>query len=99
MMGNGFITHRTLSSFSMKNKLFVGNLSWDARDEDLQTLFADYGEVTSARVVMDKFSGRSRGFGFVEMSSDEEAQAAIDALADQEWMGRPLTVNVAQPKQ
>lgn len=83
----------------MKNKLFVGNISWDAKDEDLEKAFAEFGEVTSARIVMDKFSGKSRGFGFVEMGTDEEAQAAIDALDGKEWMGRDLAVNVARPKE
>ncbi len=83
----------------MQNKLFVGNISWDASDDTLKELFAAYGEVTSAHVATDKFSGRSRGFGFVEMSSDDEAQAAIDALDGSDWLGRPLTVNVARPRE
>lgn len=83
----------------MKNKLFVGNISWDATDEDLKNLFAAHGEVVSARVVTDKFTGRSRGFGFVEMGSDEDAQKAIDALDGGDFMGRPIAVNVARPKE
>jgi RNA recognition motif-containing protein len=83
----------------MQNKLFVGNISWDAADEDLQNLFAEHGEVTSARVVTDKFTGRSRGFGFVEMATDEAAQAAIEALDGKDFMGRDMTVNVARPKE
>jgi len=83
----------------MQNKLFVGNISWDASDEDLLNLFGAHGEVVSARIVMDKFSGRSRGFGFVEMSNDEEATAAIDALNETDFMGRPIIVNVAKPKE
>jgi len=82
----------------MQNKLFVGNISWDATDEDLQNLFASHGEVVSARIVTDKFSGRSRGFGFVEMANDEQANAAIGALNDKDFMGRPIAVNVAKPK-
>ncbi len=82
----------------MQNKLFVGNISWDATDEDLQNLFASHGEVVSARIVTDKFSGRSRGFGFVEMANDEQANAAIAALNDKDFMGRPIAVNVAKPK-
>jgi cold-inducible RNA-binding protein len=82
----------------VNNKLFVGNLSWDAKNEDLQELFSAYGTVTSARVVEERETGRSRGFGFVEMGSDEEAQAAIDALNETDFMGRPLSVNVARPK-
>jgi len=83
----------------MNNKLFVGNISWEAKDEDLQNLFAEFGEVTSARIVTDKFSGRSRGFGFVEMASDEDAQKAIEALDGKDFMGRPIAVNVARPKE
>lgn len=83
----------------MQNKLFVGNISWDATDADLEKLFATYGEVTSARIITDKFSGRSRGFGFVEMATDEAAAAAIEGLNDTDFMGRPIAVNVAQPKQ
>jgi len=83
----------------MKNKLFVGNISWDASDDDLAKLFAEYGEVVSARIMTDKISGRSRGFGFVEMTSDEAAQAAIDALDGVDFMGRPLAVNVAKPRE
>ena len=82
----------------MQNKLFVGNISWDATDEDLKNLFASHGEVVSARIVTDKFSGRSRGFGFVEMANDEQANAAIAALNDKDFMGRPIAVNVAKPK-
>jgi|SRR3989344_3702790 len=81
-----------------KNKLFVGSLPWKATDQDLQDLFATYGEVLSAKVVMDKFTGKSRGFAFVEMANDEQAQAAIDALNGTEMMGRPIVVNVAKPK-
>lgn len=83
----------------MENKLFVGNLSWTATDEDLKNLFAEYGEVISARIVMDKFTNKSRGFGFVEMGTAEEAQAAIAALNDKDFMGRPISVNVARPKE
>ena len=83
----------------MQNKLFVGNISWDAADEDLSKLFSAHGEVLSARIVTDKFSGKSRGFGFVEMSSDEEAQAAIDALDGTEFLGRDIAVNIARAKE
>lgn len=82
----------------MNNKLFVGGIPWAAKDEDLQELFAAHGEVTSANIVMDKFTGKSRGFGFVEMANDEQAQAAIDALDGSEMMGRNIAVNVARPK-
>lgn len=83
----------------MGNKLYVGNLSYDVQDRDLQELFAQYGTVTSARVVTDRDSGRSKGFGFVEFGTDEEAQAAISALNGQEIGGRALTVNEARPKE
>lgn len=82
----------------MKNKLFVGGIPWAATDQDLQDLFANHGEVQSANIVMDKFTGKSRGFGFVEMASDEQAQAAIDALDGSDFMGRAIAVNVAKPK-
>ena len=83
----------------MGNKLYVGNLSYDVQDRELQELFAQYGTVSSAKVVMDRDSGRSKGFGFVEMGSDSEAEAAISALNGQEIKGRALTVNEARPKE
>jgi RNA recognition motif-containing protein len=82
----------------MNNKLFVGGIAWAASDQDLKDLFAQYGEVTSANIIMDKFTGKSRGFGFVEMVTDEAAQAAIAALDGQDFMGRDIAVNVAKPK-
>lgn len=82
----------------MQNKLFVGGLPWAVDDAELQEVFAPYGEVTSARVVTDKFTGKSRGFGFVEYATDEQAQAAIDALNESELGGRTIHVNVARPK-
>jgi RNA recognition motif-containing protein len=84
---------------TMGNKLYVGNLSYDMQDRDLQELFVEYGTVTSAKIVTDRESGRSKGFGFVEMSTDAEAQAAISALNGQEVNGRALTVNEARPKE
>ncbi len=83
----------------MGNKLYVGNLSYDVQDRDLQELFAQHGTVSSARVVTDRDTGRSKGFGFVEMGSDAEAEAAIGALNGQEVAGRALTVNEARPKE
>lgn len=83
----------------MENKLFVGNISWDATDESLGELFAEFGEVTSARIVTDKFSGKSRGFGFVEFATGEEASAAVDALNGKEFLGREIAVNIARPKE
>ena len=78
--------------------IFVGNLSFDIRDESLRTAFAEYGQVESASVIEDRESGRSRGFGFVEMNDEGEAQAAIDALNGTDLGGRTLTVNVAKPR-
>jgi RNA recognition motif-containing protein len=76
----------------------VGNLTYGVNDGDLQQLFAAYGTVQSAQVIMDRDTGRSKGFGFVEMGSDQEAQAAISALNGKEHDGRALTVNEARPK-
>lgn len=81
----------------MNNKLYVGNLSYSVRDEQLQDAFSPFGQVNSAKVLMDRDSGRSKGFGFVEMGSDAEAQAAIDGLNGRDLDGRALTVNVARP--
>lgn len=82
----------------MGRKLYVGNLSYGVTDGDLQSLFGAHGTVESAQVIMDRDTGRSKGFGFVEMGSDQEAQAAIAALNGQDHNGRPLTVNEARPK-
>jgi RNA recognition motif-containing protein len=78
--------------------IYVGNLSWQMTDEDLRTLFEQYGSVTSAKIVKDKVSGRSKGFGFVEMPEDTEAQNALSSLYDSEVLGRKIIVNEAQPK-
>jgi RNA recognition motif-containing protein len=78
--------------------IYVGNLSWQMTDEDLRTLFEQYGSVTSAKIVKDKVSGRSKGFGFVEMPDDTEAQNALSSLYDSEVLGRKIIVNEAQPK-
>ncbi|MBN2452331.1 MAG: RNA-binding protein [Lentisphaeria bacterium] len=83
----------------MGKKLYVGNLSYDVRSSDLQQLFAAHGDVLSADVIMDRDTGRSKGFGFVEMSTDEEAQAAIAALNGRDNNGRALTVNEARPRE
>ncbi len=82
----------------MGKKLYVGNLDYSVTSADLQQLFAQNGTVESADVIMDKMSGRSKGFGFVEMASDEEAQAAIAALNGKDYSGRALTVNEAKPR-
>jgi len=79
--------------------IYVGNLSWQMTDEELRSLFEQHGAVGSAKIVKDKVSGRSKGFGFVEMENDTEAQAAITALYDSEVMGRKIIVNESQPKQ
>ena len=81
----------------MGSRIFVGGLPYSADDAKLSEIFAAHGTVTSAQVVTDKFTGRSRGFGFVEMSSDEEASAAIAALNGTDLEGRTLTVNEARP--
>ncbi len=83
----------------MGNKLYVGNLSYDVTNQSLEQMFAPYGTVQSAQVISDKFSGQSKGFGFVEMGSDQEAQAAITALNGQQHEGRALTVNEAKPRE
>jgi RNA recognition motif-containing protein len=81
----------------MGNKLYVGNLPYSFRDEDLQQAFAAHGSVTSAKVMMERDTGRSKGFGFVEMGSDAEAQAAINGMNGQQFGGRGLVVNEARP--
>jgi RNA recognition motif-containing protein len=81
----------------MGNKLYVGNLPYSFRDEDLQQAFAAHGTVNSAKVMMERDTGRSKGFGFVEMGSDAEAQAAINGMNGQQYGGRGLVVNEARP--
>ncbi|MFZ2326509.1 MAG: RNA-binding protein, partial [Rhodoferax sp.] len=81
----------------MGNKLYVGNLPYSFRDEDLQQAFSAYGSVSSAKVMMERDTGRSKGFGFVEMGSDAEAQAAIGGMNGQQFGGRGLVVNEARP--
>ncbi|HEX2456828.1 MAG TPA: RNA-binding protein [Vicinamibacterales bacterium] len=83
----------------MSRKLYVGNLPYETSDQDLQTLFAAAGTVETVNVIRDAATGRARGFAFVEMATDEEAQAAIRQLADQTFGGRQLTVNEARPKE
>ncbi len=82
----------------MGKKLYVGNMGYDVTSTDLEQLFAPHGQVQSAEVINDRSTGRSKGFGFVEMSSDQDAQAAIAALNGQDHGGRPLTVNEAKPR-
>ena len=83
----------------MGKKLYVGNLSYNVTSADLEQMFGAHGTVTSAQVIEDRETGRSKGFGFVEMNSDAEAQAAITALNGQEHDGRALTVNEARPRE
>jgi len=79
--------------------IFVGNLSFNATDEDLRQAFEAHGQVSSASVIMDKFTGKSRGFGFVEMPNDAEANAAIEALNNADLAGRAMRVNEARPRE
>ncbi len=81
----------------MAVRLFVGSLSWDTTDESMKTFFSQAGTVVSANVIKDKYSGKSRGFGFVEMSSDEEAKKAVETLNGQTLDGRQIVVNEARP--
>jgi RNA recognition motif-containing protein len=92
----------SLSSKFFKTKkmnIYVGNLSWNLKDQDLQDLFGQHGEVSSAKIVLDKFTNRSKGFGFVEMANNDEAQAAIAALNGTELDGRNIVVNESRPKE
>jgi len=82
----------------MGQKLYVGNFAYSVSDSELEEMFRDFGTVTSAKVIIDRTNGRSKGFGFVEMGSDAEAQAAIAAMNGKEVSGRALTVNEARPK-
>lgn len=83
----------------MEKRLYVGNLSYNSTEEDVETLFKQAGEVESCHLMLDKFTSRSRGFAFVEMSSVDEANAAVDQLNQHEFQGRPLRVNIARPRE
>jgi RNA recognition motif-containing protein len=83
----------------MATNIYVGNLPWQTTSDDLYQLFAQYGAVAKSQVITDRETGRSRGFGFVEMANEAEAQAAIEALNNKPFNGRPLTVNVAKPRE
>jgi len=83
----------------MATRLFVGNINHDATENDLQDHFASAGTVVSVNIIQDKFTGKSRGFGFIEMASQEEAQKAISSFHQKEFQGRPLTVNEARPRE
>ena len=100
-MGSCFtpMAHTQEKSISMEAKLYVGNLPYNTVDADLQALFSQAGTVKSAQVIKDRQSGRSKGFGFVEMSSAEEAQSAITMFHGKDYSGRPLTVNIARPRE
>jgi len=78
--------------------IYVGNMSFDMTEADLRSAFEVYGSVDSAHIIMDKYSGKSKGFGFIEMSDDKKAQAAMDGLNETELKGRKITVNKAKPK-
>lgn len=82
----------------MGKRLYVGNITYNTTDDRLRELFGEFGEVVSAQIVMDRDTGRSKGFGFVEMASDDQAQAAINGLNGQQVDGRALTVNEARPR-
>jgi cold-inducible RNA-binding protein len=82
----------------MSTNIYVGNLTFSTNDADLENLFGEHGEVTKAQVITDRDTGRSRGFGFVEMASSEEGQKAITALNGKDVDGRQLTVNLAKPR-
>ena len=83
----------------MAKNIYVGNLPWQTTSDDLYQLFSQYGQVAKTQVISDRETGRSRGFGFVEMPNDEEAQKAIEALNNSPFNGRPLTVNEAKPRE
>src|SRR5215210_1053411 len=90
---------RARRGFSMAKNIYVGNLVWDCTADDLLALFQEHGAVARAQVITDRETGRSRGFGFVEMDDDGEAQKAIEALNGTDYKGRPLTVNEAKPRE
>ncbi len=79
-------------------RIYVGNLSYDTTEEELQKLFEEHGEVESVALISDKYSGRSKGFGFVEMPNDDEAKSAMESLNETDFMGRDLKVNEARPR-
>ena len=87
-----------LLNISYTMTIFIGNLSWETEEEDLKDLFKSYGEVTKCTIPLERDSGRKRGFGFVEMTSESSEKNAIDDLQDVEWMGREIRVNKAEQK-
>lgn len=96
---NGGSSRLATGDLKVGKKLYVGNLTYSVDDADLEQLFSEFGAIESAQVVQDRDTGRSKGFGFVEMSTEAEAQAAIDGLHDHEFNGRRLTVNEARPRE
>ena len=84
---------------NMNNKIYVGNLAYAVRDADLEQLFSEFGDIISAKVMMERDTGRSKGFGFVEMGTDAQAQAAIEALHETSWNGRNMIANIARPRE
>lgn len=86
------------NNFLLIMTIFIGNLSWETEEEDLKNLFNTYGEVTKCTIPLERDSGRKRGFGFVEMTSESSEKNAIDDLQDVEWMGREIRVNKAEQK-
>jgi RNA recognition motif-containing protein len=94
-----FEAHRPASSQDLSMNIYVSNISYTATDEALQAAFAVYGEVTSARIIKDRLTSRSRGFGFVEMTNDEEGKKALEALAGADLMGRAISVREARPRE
>jgi|ERR1051325_6873309 RNA recognition motif-containing protein len=96
---NAGLSAQLVRSFQMGKKLYVGNLSYDVDSSALQELFGAHGTVESAQIINDRDTGKSKGFGFVEMSSENEAQAAISALSGSDHGGRSLTVNEAKPRE
>ena len=96
-MNRATVARQTDQGNTMENRLYVGNLSYSMRDDTLQQSFSSFGHVVSAKVMMERDSGRSKGFGFVEMGSPAEAQAAIEGMSGKEVDGRALTVNLARP--
>jgi cold-inducible RNA-binding protein len=93
------VVRLSFRSSTVGKKLYVGNLTYNVNESDLETLFSQYGSVQSAQVIVDRDTNRSKGFGFVEMGSDAEAQAAIQGLNEHEHEGRRLTVNEAKPRE
>ena len=79
--------------------IYIGNIAWSMTEDELNALFSEFGSVSSAKIITDKYSGRSKGFGFVEMDNDAEAEAAIEALNDSDQNGRNLRVNQARPRE